>query len=108
MLLRRRCSMMDRQSPDASTPGADQLGNPSHLAVDELPMNLLAAGIPLTLLLDLAENFGPPSAQILAAEHEADHSDPSEAALIRQVRSALLADRGARRRHPDGVAARTL
>lgn len=36
--------------------------------VDELTMSLLAAGIPLTLLLDLAESFGPPSAAILAEE----------------------------------------
>lgn len=34
-----------------------------------LPMRLLAAGIPLTLLLDLAEQFGPPSRDILRAEH---------------------------------------
>ena len=33
-----------------------------------LAMRLLAAGIPLTLLLDLAENFGPPSVQILCEE----------------------------------------
>ena len=47
---------------------------------DELPMNLLAAGIPLTLLLDLAENFGPPSSEILEAEHDAVYHDPDEPA----------------------------
>lgn len=36
--------------------------------VDALAMHLLAAHIPLTLLLDLAENFGPPSTQISATE----------------------------------------
>lgn len=35
---------------------------------DALAMHLLAAHIPLTLLLDLAENFGPPSTQISATE----------------------------------------
>ncbi len=33
-----------------------------------LPMQLLAAGIPLTLLLDLAEPSGPDSAGIARAE----------------------------------------
>ena len=49
-------------------------------SADDLPMNLLAAGIPLTLLLDLAENFGPPSSQILEAEHDAVYHDPDEPA----------------------------
>ncbi|HVV29544.1 MAG TPA: hypothetical protein VHC41_01565 [Mycobacteriales bacterium] len=42
----------------------------SEAAARTLAMSLLAAHIPLTLLLDLAENFGPPSAQILASESE--------------------------------------
>lgn len=37
-------------------------------ASDELAMGMLGAGIPLTLVLDLAESFGPPSAEILATE----------------------------------------
>jgi len=49
---------------------------PVDQVADELPMNLLAAGIPLTLLLDLAENFGPPSSQIPEAEHDAVYHDP--------------------------------
>ncbi len=39
-------------------------------------MDLLAAHIPLTLLLDLAENFGPPSQEIL--QSEAATSDPAD------------------------------
>jgi hypothetical protein len=40
---------------------------------DALTMDLLAAHIPITLLLDLAETFGPPSRQILESEgHEAE------------------------------------
>jgi hypothetical protein len=50
------------------------------IAAGDLPMNLLAAGIPLTLLLDLAENFGPPSNQILEAEHDSVYHDPDEPA----------------------------
>lgn len=46
----------------------------------DLSMSLLAAGIPLTLLLDLAENFGPPSADILAAEDQIDPSTPTRVA----------------------------
>jgi len=43
-------------------------------------MHLLAAGIPLTLLLDLAENFGPPSTQILEAEHDPSYVNPDDPA----------------------------
>ncbi len=36
------------------------------------PMELLAAGIPLTLLFDLVDPFGPRSAEILVAERADD------------------------------------
>lgn len=50
--------------PSRRTPTADE-------GDDALTMGLLAAHIPLTLLLDLAETFGPPSHQILESEgHE--------------------------------------
>lgn len=51
---------------------------------EPLPMRLLAAGIPLTLLLDLAESFGPPSGDILRDERgDADwlRSAPEQARL---------------------------
>jgi|GEM_PF-6096841 len=58
--------MSDESSYDDHSQGgrAEPFDDPD----DELPMHLLAAGIPLTLLLDLAENFGPPSHQILESE----------------------------------------
>jgi len=63
---RKRCFMTDDDVP------ADPQS-----AEDDLSMSLLAAGIPLTLLLDLAESFGPPSAQILAGEDDVDPSTPT-------------------------------
>jgi hypothetical protein len=70
-------STADSTAPHGSAP-VDRSANEN--TADDLPMNLLAAGIPLTLLLDLAENFGPPSNQILEAEHDSVYHDPDEPA----------------------------
>ena len=48
-----------------STPGAD-LGREIDV------MEMLRLGIPLTLLMDLADPFGPRSAEIYVSEHTAD------------------------------------
>lgn len=44
------------------------LETPIMPVADSFAMRMLQAGIPLTLLLDLAEQFGPPSVDILRAE----------------------------------------
>ncbi|MHB8340918.1 MAG: hypothetical protein ACYDB7_07045 [Mycobacteriales bacterium] len=44
------------------------LETPIMTVADSFAMRMLADGIPLTLLLDLAEQFGPPSVDILRAE----------------------------------------
>ncbi|HEV7208602.1 MAG TPA: hypothetical protein VGN54_07675 [Mycobacteriales bacterium] len=58
----------------------DDLSAGEQPPAEDLSMSLLAAGIPLTLLLDLAESFGPPSADILAGEDEVDPSTPTRVA----------------------------
>lgn len=44
------------------------LTGPTDQSANSLPMRMLAAGVPLTLLMDLAEAFGPPSASIMTEE----------------------------------------
>jgi hypothetical protein len=79
--LRWRSSMSDKSSPEVRSDEALARENRADSPAEELPMHLLAAGIPLTLLLDLAENFGPPSTQILEAEHDPAYDDPSDPAV---------------------------
>lgn len=56
-------------APSAPQPRpVDLLVSPVAAYADSIAMRMLAAGIPLTLLLDLAEAFGPPSAEILVEE----------------------------------------
>lgn len=65
-------SRSDNRSEPAATADCDSAAPDAW--TDALAMGLLQAHIPLTLLLDLAETFGPPSQQIL--ESETDVADP--------------------------------
>jgi hypothetical protein len=63
-----------RDRPARLTPANGQPPGPACRARHGTAMHLLACGVPLSLIMDLAAPGGPPSREILTVEGSADDS----------------------------------